>query len=72
MPLKKPRAMNWPSLVHEQEVILEDTLVLGTDLSLKDHRPKSEMAHVSRTFVIGLNASAWIDSLWLKEQDTIN
>ena len=66
MPLKKPNAMNRPSLVHEQLVILELTFVLGTDLSLKDHKPKSVIAHVKSTLVTGLNANACIDSLWLK------
>jgi hypothetical protein len=57
-PLKNPKAMNWPSFVQEQHVIREFTLVLGTDLSLKDHKPKSVMAHVNRTLVTGLNAKA--------------
>ena len=39
VPLKNPSAMYCPSLVHEQQVILEDTLVFGTDLSLNDHKP---------------------------------
>ncbi len=63
VPLKKPRAMNWPSCVHEQHVMRELTLVFGTDLSLKDQRPKSVIAQVSRTFVNGLNANACIASL---------
>ena len=63
MPLKKPSAINWPSVVHAQHVIRELTLVFGTDLSLNDHRPKSVMAHVSSTLVNGLKANPWIASL---------
>ncbi len=65
MPLKKPRAINCPSVVHEQQVMRELTFVLGTDLSLNDQRPKSVMAHVRRTLDTGLKANACTASLWL-------
>jgi hypothetical protein len=63
VPLKNPNAINCPSLVQAQQVILLLTFVLGTDLSLDDHKPKSVMAHVNNTFVTGLNDNACIDSL---------
>jgi hypothetical protein len=49
-PLKKPNAMNAPSFVQEQQVILELTLVLGTDLSLNDQSPIQKIKNNSNYF----------------------
>lgn len=65
IPLKKPRAIYCPSVVHEQHVMRELTFVFGTDLSLNDQRPKSVIAHVRSTLDIGLKAKACTASLWL-------